>query len=412
VSTPARQQHDHSNNDASAAVSPRASSVVGGGVPAPAPAGGRRRLTTGELSASTMQLLLKLFEWSMGKRQMQQESRSSNSSRSRMLFLGASQFPIRFRMWSHETIELVCARNMTLAQIKKQVLEKRDNGRADPAALVALQMKHVPIGCDWSSEALAALAPIDERATLESVRSIAAERLRNLTPTMLVERRAVCRAAHLGRDRGHDALADHDAQNAVERHAVGGVRRRGRLLSPVHGEAARRGAPHARHSGELSYEIQRRASVDLHNLPNSAEQLLIDVRMPLTASQANVFKVSSRDESADAFLLRCFKKHYERVLPQRSAYDFALKRTGVGEYLTGSAPMLSFDYVRRCVLGGSAPTDGGRARQCARAGARRASRKPSRTRTPSWPRTAAGASSTATCRSARGVAPPDVAVDL
>jgi hypothetical protein len=346
VSTPARQQHDHSssaNDHGAASVSPTANNH------------NRRRLTTGELSSSTTQVLLKLFAWSMGKRQMQQESRSSNSSRSRMLFLGASQFPIRFRMWSHETIELVCARSMTLAQIKKQVLEKRDNGRADPDALLALQLKHVPIGCDWSPEALAALAPIDERSTLESVRSIAAERLRNLTPTMLVERVPFTEPRIT--DDVHNEI-EGMTRSLITTHKMpwkdtpseayaDEVQYFRRCMAKLRADERR-----MRQSGELHYEIQRRATVDLQNLPTSAEQLLIDVRMPLTASKANVFKVASRDESADAFLLRCFKKHYERVMPQRSAYDFALKRTGVGEYLTGSAPMLSFDYVRRCVLGG------------------------------------------------------------
>jgi phosphatidylinositol-4,5-bisphosphate 3-kinase len=319
-------------------------------------AAGGKRLTVGELSSRTAQMLVKLFAWSMGKRQVLQESRTTQGSRSRMLFLGASQFPIRFRLWSHETIEMVCERTMTMARVKQMVVQLRDaaaaGGAASPAALAAslrvLRMRHVPNGCDWTSEQLESEPVIDERATLESIRSIAAERLRNLTPCVLIER--------VPFEEPVDGEQDSLIRSLITTHKLPW---RGSSLEAAEEVAyfrmcfaklrANERAKAA--SGELRFEVQRRAAAELASLPAGAEQLLICVRMPLAAATQNTFRLASVDESADDFMQRCFKKHYERVLPQHTAADFVLKRIGTAEFFAGSAPMLSFDYLRRCLLG-------------------------------------------------------------
>jgi hypothetical protein len=324
--------------------------------PAAAAAAGGKRLTVGELSSRTAQMLVKLFAWSMGKRQVLQESRTTQGSRSRMLFLGASQFPIRFRLWSHETIEMVCERTMTMARVKQMVLQLRDaaaaGGAASAAAAAAslrvLRMRHVPNGCDWTSEQLESEPVIDERATLESIRSIAAERLRNLTPCVLIER--------VPFEEPVDGEQDSLIRSLITTHKLPW---RGSSLEAAEEVAyfrmcfaklrANERAKAA--SGELRFEVQRRAAAELASLPAGAEQLLIVVRMPLAAAAQNTFRLAAVDESADDFMQRCFKKHYERVLPQHTAADFVLKRIGAAEFFAGSAPMLSFDYLRRCLLG-------------------------------------------------------------
>jgi hypothetical protein len=213
----------------------------------------------------------------------------------------------------------------------------------------------VPNMSDWSSTSAGATfaepVALDESTTLHHCKSIDLERLSGLTPTVVFERvefdepfvspqdsSAVRALLTTPKRSWKDAVTVNAGEAAHYRQCMAKLRANERRL---------------RATGELE-RMQQAASARFlaANPLSTTGPVLVDLRMPLSAAANNVFKLEGL-ESADEFLARAFDKKYQAALPNRRAAEFVLKRTGFADYIHGNLPLVSFDYVRRCVESGT-----------------------------------------------------------